>query len=77
MQVVLRLTGYLTWYSPGGAEELTIEVPPGTTVIEAVRLAGLPFGEVAFAASDGIQRPLDDPLCPGDSVLLIPPISGG
>lgn len=77
MQVILRLTGYLTWYSPGGAEELVIDVPPGTTVVEAVRLAGLPFGEVAFAASDGVQRPLEDTLRPGDTVLLIPPISGG
>lgn len=77
MRVRLELTGYLSWYAPGRARAVSVEVPPGTTILAAVRLAHLPFGEVAFAVVDGEQRPLDTPVADGQRITLIPPIAGG
>lgn len=77
MRIVLELQGYLAWYSPGGLEEMALDVPVGTTARQAIRLARLPHGEVAFASVGGALSELDDPLHEGDRVLLIPPIAGG
>lgn len=77
VSITLELEGYLSWYAPNQEREITLQVPIGTSVIEAVRLAQLPHGEVAFAAIDGEQVELDAPVKEGARILLIPPISGG
>lgn len=77
MRVTLRLEGYLSWYAPGQAKEVTVDVPPDTTARQAVKLAKLPYGEVAFAEVAGEQRELDAPVSEGERITLIPPVSGG
>lgn len=77
MRVTFELQGYLSWYAPNKVTELTVEVPPGSTILQAIRLAGLPYGEVAFVAIGREQKELDDLVADGQRITLIPPISGG
>jgi molybdopterin converting factor subunit 1 len=66
-----------------GTRDLTLELPPGTSVLELrARLAaqyprlGPLLGNVAAAVNEEYV-PGDHPLREGDVVALIPPVSGG
>ena len=49
----------------------------GKTILEMIRLLGLPGDLVAFVMVDGAQAPKAYRIRPGDSVKLLPFIGGG
>jgi sulfur carrier protein ThiS len=59
-----------------GRETLTLELPPGATVFEAIRRLGLSALEI-HAAVNGESAADGTVLRDGDEMILIPSIQGG
>jgi molybdopterin converting factor small subunit len=83
---VPRLAVRVAWSAaPGIAEELTVELPVGATLLDALRASGLRERCPALAsgrphvrfARNGVYADADEPLSDGDEVAFIPPVSGG
>ncbi|HYG60279.1 MAG TPA: MoaD/ThiS family protein [Symbiobacteriaceae bacterium] len=75
--MTLVLLGYLSWYTPGQASEVQVEVEPGTTVRAAAVLAGLPPDQVAMGILDNHKVDLEAEVSDGQQIALLPPIGGG
>ena len=61
-----------------GAGELTLELPDGARVRDALEaLGGVADGLPLVMAVNREYAPADQPLDPGDELALIPPVSGG
>jgi len=61
----------------GGSRRLALEVPAGTTVRDALSLAGVPEAEVWLVAVNGLRVEMDHPLAEGDEVMVFAPVGGG
>jgi sulfur carrier protein ThiS len=59
-----------------GRDTLTVELPPGSTVFEAIRQLGLSALEI-HAAVNGESAADGTVLRDGDEMILIPSIQGG
>ena len=76
MEVTVRLFAMLR--ERAGASELTVELPEGARVRDALAaLGGLADGLPLVMAINREYAPEDAPLDPGDELALIPPVSGG
>lgn len=76
MQVTVRLFAQLR--ERAGASELSIELPEGARVQDAIdELGGLAAGLPVVMAVNREYADGDAPLAPGDELALIPPVSGG
>ncbi len=78
MEVTVRLFAMLR--ERAGAQELTLELPEGARVSDALRsdaLAGLAEGIPLVMAVNREYADGDRVLDPGDELALIPPVSGG
>ena len=76
MEVTVRLFAMLR--ERAGASEVTVELPEGARVRDAVAaLGGLADGIPLVMAVNREYAPEDAPLDPGDELALIPPVSGG
>ncbi|HET8567863.1 MAG TPA: MoaD/ThiS family protein [Candidatus Limnocylindria bacterium] len=69
------LHGEARQYS-GGRKTVTVDAGAGT-VEELLARAGIPVGETAAYIVNGEQRDLGDPVRDGDTVEVLPAISGG
>lgn len=77
MEVTIRLFASLR--ERAGASELTLELPDGASVADALaELRGVaPEGLPLVMAVNREYAPADQVLDPGDELALIPPVSGG
>ena len=76
MEVTIRLFAMLR--ERAGAREVTVELPEGARVRDAVAaLGGLADGLPLVMAINREYASDDAPLDPGDELALIPPVSGG
>ena len=76
MQVTVRLFAQLR--ERAGATELSIELPDGALVSDAIdELGDLAGGLPVVMAVNREYADGDSPLAPGDELALIPPVSGG
>jgi molybdopterin converting factor subunit 1 len=76
VQVTVRLFAMLR--ERAGASELTLELPEGARVRDALdELGGLAAGLPLVMAVNREYAPEDRQLDPGDELALIPPVSGG
>ena len=76
MQITVRLFAMLR--ERAGAEQLTLELPEGARVKDALgRLDQLADGVPLVMAVNREYAPEDQQLDPGDELALIPPVSGG
>jgi MoaE-MoaD fusion protein len=76
MEVTVRLFAMLR--ERAGAPEVTLELPEGARVADAVaELGHLAEGLPLVMAVNREYAPADRPLDPGDELALIPPVSGG
>lgn len=72
MRVKLEMRGGL----PGG--RLSLDLPAGATVADALALAGLAWPEVLVIWRDTVlQDPAVAPLAEGDVLVVLPPLAGG
>lgn len=75
--VTVKALGFLSERLPGG-KPVTLAFPAGgLTVLQAMRLAGLPEDEVFLVVVNGKRARLDQPLAAGDEVTFVPPVAGG
>ncbi|MBA3420854.1 MAG: molybdenum cofactor biosynthesis protein MoaE [Thermoleophilaceae bacterium] len=76
MEVTIRLFAMLR--ERAGAGEVTLELPPGARVADAVDALGEVAGGLPLVmAVNREYAPADRVLDPGDELALIPPVSGG
>jgi molybdopterin synthase catalytic subunit len=76
MEVTVRLFAMLR--ERAGARELTLELPDGARVSDALaELGDLAAGLPLVMAVNRVYAPEDHVLDPGDELALIPPVSGG
>jgi molybdopterin converting factor subunit 1 len=76
MEVTVRLFAMLR--ERAGASEVTVELPEGARVRDALAALGdLADGVPLVMAVNREYAPEDAPLDPGDELALIPPVSGG
>ena len=76
MEVTVRLFAMLR--ERAGAREVTLELPDGARVRDAVAALGdVARGVPVVMAVNREYAPDDAPLDPGDELALIPPVSGG
>lgn len=73
--ITLVLHGEMRQFSGG---RRTLEVAPGArTVAELLRTSAIPLSESAALIVNGEQRDADAPVADGDTVEVLPAISGG
>ena len=79
MKVRLRLFATFAQYLPSDADGdgVTLALPDGAVLSEALSALHLPVGEEYVIAVNGTHREGDTPLADGDEVTLFPPLSGG
>jgi len=56
---------------------ISIDVPEGSTVLDAINAAGILLDEAGIAVVDGRAVPREYPLSDGDVVKILPVIIGG
>ncbi len=74
--IQLILHGELRQWSPGGRKELSVPAA-GRSAIEVVRQLGIPAAEAAAFVVNGEQRDGEHVLAAGDTLEVLPSISGG
>ncbi|HEU5287708.1 MAG TPA: CoA transferase, partial [Candidatus Limnocylindria bacterium] len=74
--IQLVLHGELRQWSPGGRKQLSIPAA-GRRAGDVVRELGIPAGETAAYVVNGEQREADVVLADGDTLEVLPAISGG
>jgi molybdopterin converting factor small subunit len=76
MRIFVQLYGGLKDHAPGGQTQFALRLEPGATLEEITRLLALPGGRHT-ALINGRRSGPDAPLADGDTLVLMPPISGG
>jgi molybdopterin synthase catalytic subunit len=81
MRVTVKLFAVLR--ERAGTGEITLDLPPGATAATAAAALGEQtpalekfLGQVAYAVNRSYV-PATEPLCDGDELAIIPPVSGG
>lgn len=77
MQITVEVLGNLRRYLPGDGNPLVLALPPGSTVGDALRTAGVPDGVQWNASVRGRLVYADTALEDSDRVLVFAPIGGG
>lgn len=77
MKVTVELQAFLQQYSPSGESVFEHTLPDGATVQTLVRDLHVPEEMASVIVLNGGSADFDDPLSDGDSVIFIPPLSGG
>lgn len=75
MTITLILHGEMRQFSDG-RRTLTVDAGPAT-VAELLRASGIPLEESAALIVNGEQRDADAPVADGDTIEVLPAISGG
>jgi molybdopterin converting factor small subunit len=79
LKVEVRLTATLAAYLPPGTrgDSVTIEVPDGATVGQAIRLLNIPPKLERLTVVNGRDASPEQPLAAGDILSVFPPLAGG
>jgi molybdopterin converting factor small subunit len=79
VKVRLRLFATLAQYLPSEADGdgVTLALPDGAVLSDALSALRVPAGEEYVIAVNGAHREGDARLADGDEVTLFPPLSGG
>lgn len=75
MDITLRLTGGIAHRVGFSRKEL--DVAPGTTIADVLDAMAIKRDWPMIIARNGWAVEADEPLQPGDSILVAPPFSGG
>jgi molybdopterin converting factor small subunit len=76
MQIFVKLYGDLKRYAPGGQPDFTLRLEPGATLKDIHRMLAIPEGQ-HVALINGRRSSPDATVANGDTLVLMPPISGG
>jgi molybdopterin converting factor small subunit len=76
MQIFVELFGDLKRHAPGGQPHFTLNLDPGATLEDIHRILAIPEGQYVSLINGRRSKP-DAPVADGDSLVLLPPISGG
>jgi len=77
MKISLRLFSTLRRYAPEGQNGPEREVAGGSKVREVMTGLGIPKEAMAVILVNGRLADGDRELCPGDELVLFPPVEGG
>jgi sulfur-carrier protein len=79
MRVHVKLFATLRKYMPAGVagDTLTIEVPDGAAVRDAIATLGIPVDHARMVVSKDAQLALTSTLQDGQEISLFPPLAGG
>jgi molybdopterin converting factor small subunit len=75
VKIVLRVVGHLKVYT--GKEELRIEMPESSSILELLANYKIKSGEVMCASINGKRVDKESLLHDGDELLLVPLAGGG
>ena len=76
MQIFVKLYGDLKRYAPGGQPHFTLNLDPGATLNDMHRMLAIPEGH-HVSLINGRRSSTDATVADGDTLVLLPPISGG
>jgi molybdopterin converting factor small subunit len=79
MKVHVKLFASLRKYMPAGsaAERVTVEVPAGASVRDAIAGLGIPPEHARMIVSRDVQLEPGTPLEDGQEINVFPPLAGG
>jgi sulfur carrier protein ThiS len=77
VQVTVKVMGQFRGRASAGREALVVELPEGSTVLDAVRAVGLTHDEEWNASLDGRLAEEDRVLRGGEALLVFTAIAGG
>jgi molybdopterin converting factor small subunit len=76
MQIFVKLYGDLKRHAPGGQPHFTLNLDPGATLKDVRRMLAIPKGH-HVSLINGRRSSPDAPVADGDTLVLLPPVSGG
>jgi molybdopterin converting factor small subunit len=76
MEITVKLFGELKHSVPGDRNNFTLKLIPGTSLVHIYKILSIPEGE-HVALINGRRSDPDAKLANGDTLVLMPPISGG
>ena len=76
MQIIVKLYGDLKDYAPGDQPHFALGLQPGATLEDILRMLAIPEGH-HVALINGRRSSPDATVADGDTLVLLPPISGG
>ena len=76
MQIFIKLYGDLKRYAPGDESQFTLRLEPGATLEDIHRMLAIPEGHLT-ALINGRRSGTDATVSDGDTLVLMPSISGG
>ena len=76
MQIEVKLYGEVKRHAPGDQTQFQLTLKPGATLEDALRELAIPKGRY-IALINGRRAADEAPFKDGDTLVLIPPISGG
>jgi molybdopterin converting factor small subunit len=76
MKIFVKLYGELKSYAPGDQPQFTLKLDPGATLLDIHRMLSIPKGR-HVSLINGRRSDLDASVADGDTLVLLPPISGG
>ena len=79
MKVHVKLFASLRKYLPpgSGGDRLTLELPDGAAVRDAIAQLGIPLEHARMIVSENEQLESTSPLQDGQEINLFPPLAGG
>ena len=76
MQILVKLYGDLKSYAPGDQPHFTMTLDPGATLKDIHGMLAIPEGHY-ISLINGRRSGPDATVADGDTLVLLPPISGG
>ena len=76
MQIFVKLYGDLKRHAPGDQPHFTLNLDPGATLKDIHRMLAIPEGH-HVSLINGRRSSTDATVADGDTLVLLPPISGG
>ena len=76
MQIFVKLYGELKRHAPGDQPHFALNLAPGATLEDIHRMLAIPEGH-HVCLINGRRSSTDAAVADGDTLVLLPPISGG
>jgi molybdopterin converting factor small subunit len=76
MRIEVKLYGYLKKHAPGDRNHFPLSLDPGATLADLYRVLAIPEGR-HIALVNGRRSGTDTVFADGDTLVIMPPISGG
>ncbi|MCS5695920.1 MoaD/ThiS family protein [Desulfofundulus thermocisternus] len=75
--ITVRLELTFAKFRPRGEKETTIELPEGATVLTLLQYLGVPYDGQKLIVKNGKVASLEEDLCHGDVICILPVMEGG